>query len=99
MSIADTISRFDGLPEGQRIDYYRSQGYDGLRYLIAEMHARGWRNRDLVGVIGSRARVSDVLSGRRKLTIHMIRRLVFQRRLNAELLLKIDDDNHATGSA
>ena len=87
MSFANTIARFDGLPEGQRIDHYRSQGYDGLQYLIAEMHARGWRNRDLVGVIGSRGRVSDVLHGRRKLTIHMIRRLVFDKGLDAKLLL------------
>lgn len=91
MSIPETIARFADLPEGHRIDYYRSHGYGGLQYLIAEMHARGWRNRDLVGAIGSRARVSDVLCGRRKLTIHMIRRLVFDKRLNAELLLKTND--------
>ena len=35
----------------------------------------GWSRRDLEQLIGSRARVSEVLSGRRPLTLAMIRRL------------------------
>lgn len=59
----------------------------GREYLIAEMERRGWCNKDLVGIIGTRARVSEVLTGQRNLSIAMIRRLVFGHGLSAEKLI------------
>jgi HTH-type transcriptional regulator / antitoxin HigA len=47
----------------------------------------GWTRRDLEPFIGSRARVSEVLSGRRSLTLPMIRRLHEALQIPAEILI------------
>lgn len=47
----------------------------------------GWTRRELEPFIGSRARVSEVLSGRRSLTLPMIRRLHDAMQIPAEILI------------
>ncbi|HVZ32880.1 MAG TPA: helix-turn-helix domain-containing protein [Polyangiaceae bacterium] len=47
----------------------------------------GWSRRDLEQVIGSRARVSEVLSGKRPLTLAMIRRLHEALDIPADILI------------
>jgi HTH-type transcriptional regulator/antitoxin HigA len=47
----------------------------------------GWTRRELEPLIGSRARVSEVLSGRRPLTLAMIRRLHEALDIPAEILI------------
>lgn len=47
----------------------------------------GWSRRDLEPLIGSRARVSEVLSGKRPLTLAMIRRLHDALDIPAEILI------------
>jgi HTH-type transcriptional regulator / antitoxin HigA len=47
----------------------------------------GWSRRDLEPLIGSRARVSEVLSGKRTLTLAMIRKLHTSLCLPAEVLI------------
>jgi HTH-type transcriptional regulator / antitoxin HigA len=47
----------------------------------------GWTRRDLEALIGSRARVSEVLAGRRPLTLAMIRRLHEALDIPAEILI------------
>lgn len=47
----------------------------------------GWSRRDLEPLIGSRARVSEVLSGKRPLTLAMIRRLHDALGIPAEILI------------
>lgn len=47
----------------------------------------GWSRRDLEPLIGSRARVSEVLSGKRTLTLAMIRKLHASLLLPAEVLI------------
>jgi HTH-type transcriptional regulator / antitoxin HigA len=49
--------------------------------------ALGWTRRELEPLIGSRARVSEVLSGRRALTLAMIRRLNRALGIPAEILI------------
>jgi len=55
-----------------------------IRFRMAQ---QGLTNRDLVPFLGSRSRVSEVLSGRRSLSLKMIRSLVRGLRIPAEVLL------------
>jgi HTH-type transcriptional regulator/antitoxin HigA len=55
------------------------------------MDQQGLTRKDLEPMIGSRARVSEVLGGKRNLTLAMIRRLTVGLRIPADLLI-------ATGS-
>ena len=76
-----------GTAKGDRLDvllalveaYERSQppmrAADPIDLIRFQMQERGLRNGDLVGIIGSANRVSEVLNRRRPLTLDMIRRL------------------------
>jgi HTH-type transcriptional regulator/antitoxin HigA len=55
-----------------------------IRFRMAQ---QGLTNNDLVPYLGSRSRVSEVLSGRRSLSLKMIRALVRGLRIPAEVLL------------
>ena len=57
---------------------------DAIRF---RMEQQGLRPTDLVPFLGSRSRVSEVLSGRRNLTLKMIRALVRGLGIPAEVLL------------
>src|SRR5688572_6386635 len=51
------------------------QELDPLRAITLRCEQLGWNRRQLEPLIGSRARVSEVLSGRRALTLPMIRKI------------------------
>jgi HTH-type transcriptional regulator/antitoxin HigA len=55
-----------------------------IRFRMAQ---QGLTNKDLVPFLGSRSRVSEVLSGRRSLSLKMIRALVTGLRIPADVLL------------
>ena len=55
-----------------------------IRFRMAQ---QGLSNKDLVPFLGSRSRVSEVLSGRRSLSLKMIRALASGLRIPAEVLL------------
>ena len=55
-----------------------------IRFRMAQ---QGLTNKDLVPFLGSRSRVSEVLSGRRNLSLKMIRALVHGLRIPADVLL------------
>lgn len=52
------------------------------------MDTRGWSRRDLEPCLGSRARVSEVLSRKRCLTLEMIRKLNQELGIPAEILIQ-----------
>jgi HTH-type transcriptional regulator / antitoxin HigA len=52
------------------------------------MEARGWSRRELEACIGSRARVSEILSRKRSLTLEMIRKLHEQLGIPADVLIR-----------
>ena len=58
-----------------------------LAALRFRMEQQGLKAKDLVPLLGSRSRVSEVLSGRRNLSLKMIRSLVSGLRIPAEILL------------
>jgi HTH-type transcriptional regulator / antitoxin HigA len=60
---------------------------DPITAIRFRMEQRGLRPVDLVPLLGSRSRVSEVLSGRRDLTVKMIRSLVEHLGIPAEVLI------------
>ncbi len=59
-----------------------------LTAIKREMARRGLTRKDMEPMIGSRGRVSEVLNGKRKLSLEMIRRLHEQLRIPAHVLIK-----------
>ena len=89
-----------GTAEGDRLDVLATliEAYEARRWPIdtpdpieairIRMEERGLRQRDLEPMIGSRARVSEILSRKRALTLPMIRRLSAGLDLPAEVLIR-----------
>ncbi len=60
---------------------------DPVAAIRFRMEQQGLAPKDLVPLLGSRSRVSEILSGRRGLSLKMIRALVLGLRIPAEMLL------------
>lgn len=61
---------------------------DPIEFIVHVMESRGLSRKDLEPIIGPRGRVADILNRTRPLTLEMIRRLVSQLNLPAEVLVK-----------
>lgn len=89
-----------GTPEGDRldvlatlIDAYESEHFpieppDPIEAIRFRMESQGLTRKDLEPMIGSRTRVSEVLSRKRSLSIGMIRRLHEGLGIAAEVLIR-----------
>jgi HTH-type transcriptional regulator / antitoxin HigA len=87
-------------PEGDDLDLlttvitaYEAQHYpisppDPVEALVYWMETRGLTRRDLEPLLGSRARVAEILNRRRTLTLAMIRRLHSALGIPAEILIQ-----------
>jgi HTH-type transcriptional regulator / antitoxin HigA len=61
---------------------------DPIEAIQYYMDTRGWSSRDLEPCLGSQAKVSEVLSRKRSLTLEMIRKLNQQLGIPAEILIQ-----------
>lgn len=89
-----------GTPEGDRLDvlvtlieayearHWAIESPDPIEAIRVRMEQKGLRQRDLEPLIGSRGRVSEVLSRKRALTLPMIRRLSQGLDLPADVLIQ-----------
>jgi HTH-type transcriptional regulator/antitoxin HigA len=89
-----------GTPDGDRLDVLVTliEAYEDRHWFIdppdpieairIRMEQKHLRQRDLVPMIGSRGRVSEVLSGKRPLTLPMIRRLSAGLDIGADILIQ-----------
>ena len=89
-----------GTPDGDRLDVLATlvEAYESARYpmdppdpieaIKFRMEQQGLTRKDLEGIIGTRARIAEVLSGKRELSISMIRRLNEQLGIRADVLIK-----------
>ena len=89
-----------GTPEHDRLDilstlvevyekkYFPIELPDPIEAIHYYMDTRGWSRRDLEPCLGSRARVSEVLSRKRSLTLEMIRKLNQVLGVPAEILIQ-----------
>jgi HTH-type transcriptional regulator/antitoxin HigA len=88
-----------GTPEGDELDVlvtlvdaYETEHFpmdapDALTAIQFRMEQQGLTRKDLEPMIGSRARVSEVLSGKRRLTLPMIRRVRDGLGISADVLV------------
>lgn len=89
-----------GTPEGDRldvlatlIDAYESERYpidppDPIEAINFRMEQQGLTRRDLEAILGTRARVAEILNRKRDLSIGMIRRLHERLGISAEVLIR-----------
>jgi HTH-type transcriptional regulator/antitoxin HigA len=89
-----------GSPDGDRFDvlatlieayedeHYPIQAPDPVTAIKAHMEMAGFRQAALAELFGSRSRASEVLSGKRALTLDMIHRLHKEWRIPAEILIQ-----------
>lgn len=89
-----------GTPKGDRldvlatlIDAYEAQHYpmdppDPIEAIQFRMEQQGLTRKDLEPIIGTRARVAEVMNRKRSLSIDMIRRLHEQLGISAEVLIR-----------
>ncbi len=87
-------------PESDRLDVFSTlvKAYEKAHFPIEIPHpiaaiqyymdARGWSGSDLEQCIGSRAKVSEILSRKRSLTLEMIRKLNQELGIPAEILIQ-----------
>ncbi len=89
-----------GTPKGDRLDVLATliDSWEAANYPIAppdpieaikfRMEQKGLTRKDLEGIIGSRARIAEVLDRKRGLSIAMIRRLSTELQIPAEVLIR-----------
>jgi HTH-type transcriptional regulator/antitoxin HigA len=90
----------EGTPQADRldvlatlIDAYEAEHHaidppDPVDAILFRMDQQGLTRKDLEGILGSRARVSEVLARRRGLSLSMIRRLSEGLGIPAEILIR-----------
>jgi HTH-type transcriptional regulator/antitoxin HigA len=96
-----------GTPKGDRldvlvtlIDAYETRHYpmdppDPIEAIQFRMEQQGLSRKDLEPMIGTRARVAEVMNRRRSLSIDMIRRLHDQLGISAEVLIRPTREDEA----
>jgi HTH-type transcriptional regulator / antitoxin HigA len=89
-----------GTPKGDRLDVLATliESWEAANYPIDppdpieaikfRMEQQGLTRKDLEGIIGSRARIAEVLDRKRGLSIAMIRRLNTELHIPAEVLIR-----------
>ena len=89
-----------GTPDGDRLDVLATlvDAYESARYpmdppdpieaIKFRMEQQGLSRSDLEGIIGTRARVAEILNRKRDLSIGMIRRLHDRLGISAEVLIR-----------
>jgi len=97
--IAQLITAAPGSPEGDELDVLATlvDAYESKHHAISapdpvtaiqfRMEQQGLNRKDLEPLIGSRARVSEVLTRKRNLTLNMVRRLKQGLGISADLLI------------
>lgn len=104
--IAELMGSAPGTPAGDELDvlatlveawearHHPVDAPDPLSAIQFRMEQQGLSRRDLEPLLGSRARVSEVLSGKRKLTIAMIRRVRSGLGISADVLIGAASTRH-----
>jgi len=67
--------------------YYHIEAPDPIEAIKIRMEEMQMKQKDLVSVIGSNSRVSDILNRKRKLTVDMIRNLNHQLNISPKILI------------
>jgi HTH-type transcriptional regulator/antitoxin HigA len=84
----DQLDILSTLVEAYEKKHFPIELPDPIEAIQYYMDTRGWSRRDLEPCLGSRARVSEVLSRKRALTLEMIRKLNQELGIPAEILIQ-----------
>jgi HTH-type transcriptional regulator / antitoxin HigA len=84
----DRLDILSTLVEAYEKTHFPIELPDPIEAVHYYMDTRGWSRRDLEPCLGSRARVSEVLSRKRSLTLEMIRKLNQELGIPAEILIQ-----------
>lgn len=84
----DRLDILSTLVEAYEKKHFPVELPDPIEAIHYYMDTRGWSRRDLESCLGSRARVSEVLSRKRSLSLEMIRKLNQELGIPAEILIQ-----------
>jgi len=82
----DELEVLTTLVEAYEEQHYKIDAPDPIEAIKFRMEQEGLKQKDLVAIVGSKSRVSEVLNRKRKLTIDMIRNLHKQLHIPIESL-------------
>ncbi len=71
----DELEVLTTLVEAYEEQHYKIEAPDPIEAIKFRMEQEGLKQKDLVAIVGSKSRVSEILNKKRKLTIEMIRNL------------------------
>ncbi len=71
----DELEVLTTLVEAYEEQHYKIEAPDPIEAIKFRMEQEGLKQKDLVAIVGSKSRVSEILNRKRKLTIEMIRNL------------------------
>jgi HTH-type transcriptional regulator / antitoxin HigA len=69
--------------------YFPIEAPDPIEAIKIRMEELGLKQKDLVGIIGSKSRVSEILNKKKKLTVEMIRH--FEKKLHISASILVND--------
>ncbi len=75
------------LIENYENEYYPIEAPDPIEAIKIRMEELDLRQKDLVGIIGGKSRVSEILNRKKKLTVEMIRELERKLQISASVLV------------
>ena len=75
------------LIENYENEHYQIEAPDPIAAIKIRMEELNLRQKDLVGVIGGKSRVSEILNRKKRLTVEMIRKLERDLQLSASALI------------
>ena len=76
------------LIENYENEHYPIEAPDPIEAIKIRMEELDLRQKDLIGIIGAKSKVSEVLNKKRKLTIDMVRKLSETLKISATILIK-----------
>ena len=82
----DKLEVLTTLVEAYEEQHYKIESPDPIEAIKFRMEQEGLKQKDLVTIVGSKSRVSEILNKKRKLTIEMIRNLHTQLHIPIESL-------------
>ena len=82
----DELEVLTTLVEAYEEQHYKIDAPDPIEAIKFRMEQEGLKQKDLVSIVGSKSRVSEILNKKRKLTIKMIRNLHKQLHIPVESL-------------
>jgi HTH-type transcriptional regulator/antitoxin HigA len=85
---ADRFDLLCVLLESYELERFREEHADPVEAIRYVMQERGLRQKDLAPLLGGKNRASEILSGKRRLTLNMVRRLSESLNIPAEVLIR-----------